>query len=88
LAGRKEVPPIDDNIGHVLFDFLDFQSCKCDHVNVVVALTGESVRVDFDDIEDCAKDDLIVVNPCPGLSGGTNTTKGYVGNILFLLMSI
>jgi len=76
LAGRK-VPPIDDNIGRVLLDFLDFHACKCDHANVVIAPTGESVRTDFGGIEDCAKDDLIVVNPCPGISGGTNATKGY-----------
>jgi len=82
LAGRK-VPPIDDNIGHMLFDFLDFHARKCDHANVVIAPTGESARVDFDDIEDCAKDDLIVINPCPGISGGTNATKGYVGNLIF-----
>ena len=79
MAGRK-VPPIDDNTGRVLLDFLDFHACKCDHTNVVMALTGESARVGFDDIEDCAKDDLIVVNPCPGISAGTNATKGYEGN--------
>ena len=78
LAGRK-VPPIDDNIGHVLFDFLDFHARKCDHASVVIAPAGGSVRVGFDGIEDCTEDDLIVVNPCPRTTEGINATKGCVG---------
>jgi len=86
LAGRK-VPPSDDNIGHVLFDFLDFHARKCDHTSVVIAPSGESARVDFDGFEDCAKGGLIVINPCPGISGEINATTGYVGNLCLFRLS-
>ena len=77
LAGRK-VPPADDNIGRVIFDFLDFQAHKCNHADAVFGPAGVAERVGYDGIQEYAHNDLIVINPCPGISEDVNTTKGCV----------
>ena len=70
---ERKVEPASENIGSVIFDFLDFHAHLCNHAEVVVGVTGTVTRGGYDGIQKCAKDEFIVINPCPGISGDVNT---------------